>query len=213
MSAPTTHDPLVVNTRDGECWERRAVTDSGLGLYAVKGSCKCPPFKMATLAELAERGIVGSAHVLPVPVGSVEEPSPGGYPPALPWAALLDADDLADFLDELAASAITNASSDVALAEVETTCRTWRLIAEAQHGHNTAPGPDVEESAPEPADRLTQAFAPVAALREDVSPQVEKLRNLLAVQRAAVEDPHDGPLAHSYRLSHDLDVPGMGGLR
>mgnify|MGYP001565506917 CR=1 FL=1 len=67
------------------------------------------------------------------------------YPPAMPWAALMDAGDLADFLDELAASAITNASSDVALAEVEKTCATWRLIAEAQHGHNTAPGPDGEE--------------------------------------------------------------------
>ncbi|MFE3031514.1 hypothetical protein ACFXKY_07685 [Streptomyces canus] len=69
MSAPTTHDPLVVNTRDGVCWERRAVTPDGRGLYAVEGSCKCPEFVMATLAELAEHGIVGSAHVLPVPVG------------------------------------------------------------------------------------------------------------------------------------------------
>lgn len=159
MSAPTTHDPLVVNTRDGVTWLRRAVMQDGRGLYAVTDSCTCPPYLMATLAELAEHGIAGSADVLPVPVGSVEEPSPVGYPPALPWAALLDADDLADFLDELAASAITNASGDVALAEVETTCRTWRLIAEAQHGHNTAPGPDavtqVAESAEaDPGDRL-----------------------------------------------------------
>lgn len=71
MSAPTTHDPLSVNTRDGVCWERRAVTDSGLGLYAVEGSCKCPPFKMATFAELAGRGIVEWADVLPMPVGPV----------------------------------------------------------------------------------------------------------------------------------------------
>jgi hypothetical protein len=64
-----THDPLVVNTRDGVCWERRAVTSDGRGLYAVEGSCRCPEFVMATLAELAEHGIVGSADVLPVPVG------------------------------------------------------------------------------------------------------------------------------------------------
>ncbi|MEU0207412.1 hypothetical protein [Streptomyces canus] len=69
MSAPVTHDPLVVNTRDGVCWERRAVTSDGRGLYAVEGSCRCPEFVMATLAELAEHGIVGSADVLPVPVG------------------------------------------------------------------------------------------------------------------------------------------------
>jgi len=69
VSAAVTHDPLVVNTRDGVCWERRAVTADGRGLYAVEGSCRCPEFVMATLAELAEHGIVGSARVLPVPVG------------------------------------------------------------------------------------------------------------------------------------------------
>lgn len=63
------------------------------------------------------------------------------YPPALPWARLMDHEDLTEFLDELAASAITHASSETALAEVEATCGRWRLIAEAQHAHNTAPGP------------------------------------------------------------------------
>jgi hypothetical protein len=66
----------------------------------------------------------------------------GTYPPALPWAALMDHEDLADFLDELAAAAIANATSEEALAEVEATCGQWRMIAEAQHAHNTAPGPD-----------------------------------------------------------------------
>lgn len=69
MSAPMTHDPLVVNTRDGAVWQRRAVTRDGHGLYAVTGSCNCPEYLMATLAELAEHGIAGSADVLPVPVG------------------------------------------------------------------------------------------------------------------------------------------------
>ncbi|MFJ8144645.1 hypothetical protein ACIQ6R_06170 [Streptomyces sp. NPDC096048] len=66
------------------------------------------------------------------------------YPPALPWARLMDHEDLTGFLDELAASAITHATAETALAEVEKTCGTWRLIAEAQHAHNTAPGPDAE---------------------------------------------------------------------
>lgn len=70
MSAPQTHDPLVVNTKDGVVWQRRAVTAEGRGLYAVTGSCSCPEFLMATLAELAEHGIVGSAFALPMPVGS-----------------------------------------------------------------------------------------------------------------------------------------------
>jgi len=41
-------------------------------LYAPEGVCNCPPFVMATLAELAEHGIVGSADALPMPVR--EEP-------------------------------------------------------------------------------------------------------------------------------------------
>ena len=44
---------------------------------------------------------------------------------------------------------------------------------------------------------------------DDVTPQVRRLRGLLAGQRAAVEDSHDGPLAHSYRVGRDL--PEMGG--
>jgi hypothetical protein len=72
----------------------------------------------------------------------------GAYPPALPWAGLMDDEDLHDFLD-------------VALAEVEATCGRWRAIAEAQHAHNTAPGPDVE------ADGITRRIVPVQALRED----------------------------------------------
>lgn len=62
--------PLVINLRDGSVWERRAATSSGLALYALAGSPSCcPPQVMATEAELAEHGIVGSADVLPVPAG------------------------------------------------------------------------------------------------------------------------------------------------
>lgn len=61
--------PLVVNTTDGTCWTRRAVTRGGLALYAPMGVCSCPEFVMATMAELAEHGIAGSADVLPMPVG------------------------------------------------------------------------------------------------------------------------------------------------
>lgn len=146
--------PRFVNTTDGLCWTRREVTRDGVELYALEAVKVCPAHLMETYAELVERGIAGSADVLPVPVGpepqelradrAVGEPSPGGYPPALPWLALLDEDDRVEFLDELADSATVNQSSDVRLAEIERTCATWRLIAEAQHGHNTAPGPDAE---------------------------------------------------------------------
>ena len=49
------------------------------------------------------------------------------------------------------------------------------------------------------------------AATEEVTPQVAGLRELLAGQRAAVEDPHDGPLAHRYRIPRDL--PPLDGVR
>jgi hypothetical protein len=61
--------PLVVNTRDGVCWTRRTVTSGGIALYAPESVKTCPDFVMATEAELAEHGIVGSADALPMPVG------------------------------------------------------------------------------------------------------------------------------------------------
>ncbi|MYU22901.1 hypothetical protein [Streptomyces sp. SID8352] len=74
--------PLEVNTLDGTVWTRRAVTRDGLALYAPEGVCNCPEFVMATLPELAERGIGGSADVLLAPVG----PGPVVRPIALPEA-------------------------------------------------------------------------------------------------------------------------------
>lgn len=59
--------PLVVNTNDGTVWTRRAATRAGEALYSMAG-VDCPEMVMATLAELAEHGIVGSADVLPMPV-------------------------------------------------------------------------------------------------------------------------------------------------
>ncbi|MDX3516230.1 hypothetical protein PV755_46365 [Streptomyces caniscabiei] len=82
MSAPETHDPLVVNTKGGVTWVRRAVTQDGRGLYAVTDSCSCPEFLMATLVELAGQGIAGTADALPmpvVPVASLREPEGEHY--------------------------------------------------------------------------------------------------------------------------------------
>lgn len=69
--------PLVVNTTDGTCWTRRSVTRGGIALYALEGVCSCPEFVMATLPELEEHGIAGTADVLPVPVG----PQMPDFPP------------------------------------------------------------------------------------------------------------------------------------
>ncbi|MFF7880937.1 hypothetical protein ACH40F_08340 [Streptomyces sp. NPDC020794] len=83
MSAPTTRDPLAVNTVDGASWVRRAVTSGGRGLYAVEGSCRCPEYLMATYAELEEHGIAGLADALPMPGGS--EPSVAADQAKAPW--------------------------------------------------------------------------------------------------------------------------------
>lgn len=165
--------PLVVNTRDGMCWTRRSVTSSGLALYAPEGVCGCPEFVMATLAELAEHGIVGSADALPVPVGS--------GPHALPWAHTMSDYDLHGFLGDLVSAAMGRWQSDPevpdreVLAAVEKVCADWRTPAQGRRLDGAE------------FDGVTVRIA---------SPQ-------------PLEDPHDSPLAHKYRLGRDL--PPIGG--
>lgn len=194
--------PLVVNTRDGMCWTRRTVTSSGIALYAPEAVRTCPRFVMATLAELAERGITGSADVLPVPVGP--EPSTGGYPPALPWARLLDAGNLYDFLGELADAAIRLLDGRAALAEVEDAIARWRVIGETQHGHDAAPGPDAE---PHVAP-CRWPSSPDCACGPPVEESADKLTRLLAPTQALREDTYRSPLRHEYRVGHDLPETG-----
>jgi hypothetical protein len=74
MSAPKTHDPLVVNTKGGVVWTLRAVSEDGKGWYAPEAVCSCPRFLLTPLSELAALGITGSADVLPVPVGPEPQP-------------------------------------------------------------------------------------------------------------------------------------------
>lgn len=80
---------------------------------------------------------------------------PDAYPPALPWARLLDPEDLVAFLRDLddalhrAATSVAvdaiagreNTSPAAVLDALESTCRSWRATAEAQHAHTWAPGP------------------------------------------------------------------------
>lgn len=75
----------------------------------------------------------------------------GGYPPALPWARQMDADDVEGFLADLANAA--SGDNDLGtLDEVESAIARWRMIGEAQHAHNTAPGPDADEGLSGPCD-------------------------------------------------------------
>lgn len=71
MNAPVSHDPLVVNTQDGSCWMRRAVTREGRGLYALADTVAgAPDAVLATLADLAELGLASMVDALPMPVGA-----------------------------------------------------------------------------------------------------------------------------------------------
>ena len=155
--------PLVVNTKDGGCWTRRTVTEGGVALYALADVCKCPEFVMATLAELAERGIVGSADVLPMPVG--------------PEPRTLDVveNELTGANLSLYEEELDNARLRLALASArrgrrELRARVAELEAE-RHVTNEALDDAVQElrareGAPAEADGLTQLLAPTQALRE-----------------------------------------------
>jgi hypothetical protein len=123
-----------------------------------------------------------------------KESSADSYAVALPWAALMDDEDLSEFLDELADAATTNVDAVTRLAEVERACSTWRLIGEAQHGHNTAPGPDA----------ASQSFAERAGRETDPGRRVAW--RMLAAD--VPEGEHYAAVHHTYRLGHDLPETG-----
>lgn len=123
----------------------------------------------------------------------------GAYPPALLWAQKLDADDLEGFLADVVDAA--SGTDDLAtLAEVESAIARWRAIGEAQHAHNTAPGPDAPEADEAPTG---QATALLAGQREQAEADGITCR-IAPTQALQLEDPHDSPLHHDYRVSRDL---------
>lgn len=134
----------------------------------------------------------GYVHALADMRMALESPERSSYPPALPWAALMDDEDRADFLSELADAATIHASGDEVLKAVEETCATWRLIAEAQHGHNTAPGPDAAR----------QSFAERAAWESDPA------RRAAYRMLAEPEPEFHAWLHHENRVGHDLPETG-----
>jgi hypothetical protein len=93
---------------------------------------------------------------------------------------------------------------DEPLSELEQLrARVAELEAE-RHSTNEALDDVVQEL------RARQAApAPAPVVEEDVTPQVQKLRNLLAGQRTALEGEHYPSVHHRYRLGRDL--PPIGG--
>lgn len=68
MSAPTSHDPIAVNTLDNRCWVRRGWSPAGHGLYALEGSAQDAEQTLYLIGDLAAFGLRSMTHLaLPVP--------------------------------------------------------------------------------------------------------------------------------------------------
>lgn len=137
--------------------------------HAVPHTPGCPdnPAPQLSPAEIrAEAFTEGAARIWDLPQDYELDPGRGDarelltrmaaearttYPPVLPWAPLMHDDDLRSFLADVwhagnglfsfATEGEPKAAREV-LAEIERIAGTWRLVAEAQHAHDTADGPD-----------------------------------------------------------------------
>ncbi|MGW1158466.1 hypothetical protein ACWD5Q_06735 [Streptomyces sp. NPDC002513] len=163
-----------------------------------------------TVAQRAAEAAVGGITRRFAPTQALREDEPTAVcrcdePGADPYSC--EADDCSGHFSEL--NPFGGARPvNVPSAEVSRTCGCgWRTSVwhvddgsadEELHGHIV---------------RVHGGITPTQAVRvaEDVTPQVQKLRSLLAGQRTALEDPHDSPLHREYRVSRDL--PEMGGAR
>ncbi|WP_405956081.1 hypothetical protein [Streptomyces phaeochromogenes] len=176
-----THDPLVVNTKDGAVWMRRAVTRDGRGLYSVADAPRCcPEFVMATLTELAEHGIAGSADALPMPVGPKPLVLSEQQIDALAAAGNRVVNDavhqdlcMCDAWPEkrLSTGAYFMGAWDV--SGLETALPAVLGLWESMRGGELVALRARLAEFERPADKLTRLFAPVQALRED-EPAEEK---------------------------------------
>ena len=218
--------PRFVNTKDGVCWTRRTVTSGGIALYAPEGVCKCPEFVMATLAELAEHGIVGSADVLPVKVGPVSRTldvvedeltgvSLSLYEEELAterlrWALASAKRGRARLRAQVAALLEERRSTNEALDDAVQELRARQSCPcppADQPGPHQLGCPQAEAPPSErPVNELTTVFPPVSALREVPSGETDPARRA-AWRMLSRDEPHDSPLHQDHRIPHDLQVP------
>ncbi|WP_406417931.1 hypothetical protein [Streptomyces sp. NBC_01614] len=196
--------PLVVNTNDGTCWTRRAVTRGGEALYALADVEDCPDLVMATLAELAEHGIAGAADALPVPVGKGPQSRSVLDRARDALGARMAKDDLRLVLENVidyaagleAERRTTNEALDDAVRALRARARkdpAQALSFAELAQRETNPG-------------RRQAWRMLAQVEES-----ERAFEALTAPTQALEDPHDSPLHRSYRIPHDL--PELGGAR
>lgn len=126
-------------------WERRVVVDPQTdAAQALEDRCQLLDPEVADeLQRMRAEVSAAKLRGLLAPSEPVRQTTAnGGYPPALPWARRLDADDLEGFFADLA-DAATGTDDLTTLANVEHVIAMWQAIGDAQHAHNTAPGPGV----------------------------------------------------------------------
>lgn len=168
--------PLVVNTTDETVWTRRAVTRNGEPLYALAGVEDCPVMVMATLPELAEHGIAGTADVLPVPVGPE---------PQAPMSAHAASVRLAQYGERTKtwSTATYDSGTEKALHEIAMTLQARVDEVERKYTFDTAELKRQLESARVDGRRLIRAEqrraeleAVLATHRKDDQAEIERLR-------------------------------------
>ncbi len=99
----------------------------------------CPLHHPGTVVERLRAENKALRDDLPVVAGPATD---AGYPPALPWAAWLDDEDLADLLDEAAEVLVAHLPASERLESLERVLAGYRLTAEIDQAQATAPGPD-----------------------------------------------------------------------
>lgn len=133
---------LLVSEAEAAARLRRRVAELETGLPAMLKALLRALDRVAELEQLLAE-YERPADEDPIAYALTEQANAAGYPPALPWAKLMDADDLEGFLADLA-DAASGDDDLTTLTEVESAIARWRAIGEAQHAHNTAPGPNAE---------------------------------------------------------------------
>lgn len=211
-------DPLVVNTQDGSCWTRRAVTREGRGLYAlaeVQGFV--PDMVLAPLAELAEHGLSSmSMDALPVPAGSVPRP---------------------DLTDRIELIRRKRSHCEAAPLETEderlphvwgpsqyptremcqrcTVMREWAEDPEADEVVLLAEIDRLRAERHSTNEALDDAVRELRARRGDVKPDgiTQRIAPTQALRELVVDGEHYALVHHAYRPGLGRDLPETGGTR
>jgi hypothetical protein len=215
VSAPVCHDPLAVNTKDGSCWRRKALSSDGHGLYGLAGTVAgCPDEVLVPLKELAEIGLQSMAFALPMPAGN--QPSELEQL-RVEVAALREDRQSTNESVDTASKALRVQRDRIAELEAREAIVAAFVAKRAEYisnlrNCNPDNGHDYDRWQGHAAARrqLAQELGLPVAWPESDAQVADKLTALLAPTPALRED-DEFHLHHSYRVGRDL--PPLGGQR